>query len=141
MAPQLGDALANAALSARERRVLDRFVVGLRDALGDDLRAVWLYGSRARGEADPAEADPDRRSDVDLMVIVEGGKRRHRDRVHELVSRAAVEEGDTPPWYSVIVEDPEWLRGRREIRSFFVGEVDRDKIVLAGSALEGGEAP
>lgn len=32
---------------------------------------VWLYGSRARGEADPTETDFDRRSDIDLMVIVD----------------------------------------------------------------------
>ena len=37
------------------------------------------------------------------------------------------------------VYDPQWLRGRREIESFFIGEVDRDKIVLAGNALEGDE--
>jgi hypothetical protein len=33
----------------------------------------------------------------------------------------------------------ERLRDRRRIRSFFIQEVDRDKIVLAGSALEGDE--
>jgi predicted nucleotidyltransferase len=48
-----------------------RLVARLREELGDDLLAVWLYGSRARGEADPSETDPDRRSDVDLMAIVD----------------------------------------------------------------------
>jgi predicted nucleotidyltransferase len=137
----LDKAADGASLSERERRVLERLIAMLRDELGGDLRAVWLYGSRARGEADPEEADPDRRSDIDLMVIAEGGKRRHGARVHQLAGGAAAREGDTPAWYSVIVEDPEWLRGRREIESFFVREVDRDKIVLAGGALEKGEAP
>jgi predicted nucleotidyltransferase len=139
MAMRFDDPLAAAALSERERRVLRRFVGLLRAELGDDLLAVWLYGSRARGEADPTETDPDRRSDVDLMVLAGGGKRRYGAKAHELVERASVEEGDTPAWYSIIVEGPEWLRDRREIRSFFVGEVDRDKIVLAGSALDEGE--
>jgi hypothetical protein len=39
-------------------------------------------------------------------------------------------------WYSFFVETPEWLHGRRKIPSFFVAEVDRDKIVLYGSGLE-----
>lgn len=120
---------------------MSRFVAALRDALGDDLLAVWLYGSRARGEADPDETHPDRRSDVDLMIVAEGGKRRHGEKAHELAYAISVQEGDTPAWYSLTVWDPEWLRNRREIRSFFVQEVDRDKLVLAGSALEGAEAP
>jgi predicted nucleotidyltransferase len=132
------DPLDAAALNDRERRVIERLLPALRAELGEDLLAVWLFGSRARGEADPTETDPDRRSDIDLMVIAEGGKARHREKVHELVYGISVQEGDTPAWYSVIVEDPGWLRGRRQIRSFFVGEIDRDKIVLAGSGLEGG---
>lgn len=31
----------------------------------------------------------------------------------------------------------EWLIDRRRIRSFFFQEVDHDKLVLAGSDLEG----
>ena len=42
--------------------------------LGEELVAVWLYGSRARNEADPGETDPDRRSDIDLMVILNPGR-------------------------------------------------------------------
>ncbi len=30
------------------------------------------------------------------------------------------------------VFDDEWLAGRRAIQSFFMQEVDRDKVVLAG---------
>jgi len=32
--------------------------------------------------------------------------------------------------FTTVVWDPEWLRRRRAIRSFFIQEVDRDKIVL-----------
>jgi predicted nucleotidyltransferase len=41
--------LAEAALSDVERRALGGALTALRDRLGDDLVAVWLYGSRARG--------------------------------------------------------------------------------------------
>jgi predicted nucleotidyltransferase len=130
MAAQLESALDAAALSDVERRTLQRLVSVLRSELGEDLHAVWLYGSRARGERPHAE------SDVDLMVIADGGESRYGFRAHKLAHEVAGAEGSSPAWYSVYVYDPEWLRGRREIRSFFIQEVDRDKIVLFGSGLD-----
>lgn len=101
----------------------------LRDELGDDLLAVWLYGSRARGER------PHPESDVDLLVIAEGNHERSRDAALDLSAQAAEAEGESPFTFSVHTYSPERLRGRREIESFFIQEVDRDKVVLYGSAL------
>ena len=134
------DLPAGLALNAQERRVVTRLLAWLRGELGDDLLAVWLYGSRARREADPTEADPDRRSDVDLLVVVtprvdaQGFGWDLRRRLEEF----ADSEGDSPVWYSPLVYDGDRLRERRRIRSFFVQEVDRDKVVLHGDSLEGG---
>jgi predicted nucleotidyltransferase len=141
MATRLDDPLATATLSDPERRTAQRLVDALKDALGDDLLAVWLYGSRARGEANVEETDPDRRSDIDLMVIVDPSRDASSFswEVIPLVNEAADAEGDSPVWYSVLVWDIDRLRDRRDIRSFFVQEVDRDKIVLHGSALEDNE--
>lgn len=130
MATEIADVLAPATLSALERRVVARLVDRLRQELGSDLHAIWLYGSRARGER------PHPESDVDLLVIADGGDQRYGVRSIELVNEATAAEGASPAWYSVLVGAPEWLRGRREIRSFFIGEVDRDKLVLYGSGLE-----
>ena len=90
MASQLLDALAAAALNDTERRVVKRIVGLLESELGDGLLAVWLYGSRARGEADPTETHHDRRSDIDMLAIVDpstgwstrrpGGAAGHRGR-------------------------------------------------------------
>lgn len=129
------EALAAAALSDSERRTVERIVGSLQNELADDLRAIWLYGSRARGDAAIDETDPDLRSDIDLMVIADGGKRRYDAKVQELAYRTAVEAGESPVWYSVFVFDPEWLQGRREINSFFIQNVDRDKLLLAGDTL------
>jgi predicted nucleotidyltransferase len=126
---QLESALATATLSLPERRTVERFVAALEGQLGEDLQAVWLYGSRARGE--PAHPD----SDVDILVIADGGHERHSRRAMDLSADAAYAEDESPFTYSVHVHDPEWLRGRREIESFFIAEVDRDKLVLAGSGL------
>lgn len=81
--------------------MIERIVSDLQEMLGDDLLAVWLYGSRTRGEADPTETDIDRRSDVDMLVVVAT-----RDAasvswdVLPLVEKAADVEGDSPVYYS-----------------------------------------
>lgn len=117
--------LAQAVLSPVERRVLERFVEELKKGLGDDLRAVWLYGSRARSERTHEE------SDVDLIVLTRAGDA-DRKRVQEILYQVAEEEGGNGPFFSARVRDQAWLEGRREIQSFFIQEVDRDKIVLYG---------
>jgi len=138
MAVELDSALAGAALARSERRVVERLLGRLQGELGGDLRAVWLYGSRARGEADPSETDPDRRSDVDLLAIVEPSRdaREVARWALPMVEEEADAVGDSPVYYSLRIVDIEWLRERREIRSFFIQEVDRDKLVLYGDALE-----
>jgi predicted nucleotidyltransferase len=138
VATQLDNALVGAQLTERERRVVERLLSRLRSELGPGLLAVWLYGSRARGEADVEETDPDRRSDVDLMVVVDPSRDANELSwaLIPLVNEAADAEGDSPVYYSVLVWSIDRLRDRRDIRSFFVQEVDRDKIVLHGSALE-----
>lgn len=121
--------LSAAQLTESERRTVERFASRLHGELGNDLRALWLYGSRARGNAHPE-------SDVDLLVIADGGRARYGRIAGDLSEEVAIAEGESPFNYSVHVHDPEWLQGRRAIDSFFIQEVDRDKIVLAGSALD-----
>jgi predicted nucleotidyltransferase len=118
--------IEQATLSEAERLALERLPEGLGEALGDDLVALWLYGSRARGE----EPGPER--DIDLMVIARGGRRRHWRRVWEVIERVAGEVGADPILFAPHVADPSWIEGRRRIRSFFIQEVDRDKVVLRG---------
>ncbi len=70
------------------------------------------------------------------MVIANGGRRRYDDKVQDLAYATAVGAGESPVWYSVLVFDPEWLKSRREIESFFIQNVDRDKLVLVGDSLD-----
>jgi predicted nucleotidyltransferase len=118
--------LAEASLSDAEHRVLERLGPALEAEFGSRLRSVWLYGSRARGEK------PHPESDVDLLVVLD---RRHwtdDDEVIRVVWGAAEAEGISPIFFSTLVYDGERIAQRREIRSFFIQEVDRDKIVLYG---------
>lgn len=119
--------LAEAALNEAERRALDEFVESLREELGEELLAVWLYGSRARGERHEE-------SDIDVLVITRDGKR-DRSRVHGLAVDAALAQPGPGIDLMPHIWDPERLQNRREIESFFIQEVDRDKIVLYGDDL------
>lgn len=122
-----GSALEGSTLSAAERDALEAVTDALAQALGESLVAIWLYGSRARGE----KPGPD--SDIDLMIVARGGRPRWWRTVWEVIERVAPEHGGDPIAFSPHVVDPSWVDGRREIDSFFIREVDRDRIVLAGS--------
>jgi predicted nucleotidyltransferase len=127
-------------LTPRERRVVARLLGWLQGELGDDLLAVWLFGSRARGGADLTEVDPDRRSDVDILVVVDSADTTAlRWKLRPRLEAIADEEGESPVWFSVMVYDTDRLRERRQIRSFFIEEVDRDKVVVLGDRLDGPE--
>lgn len=106
--------------------MIERLLGLLEAELGPHLRAVWLYGSRARGERVSDD------SDVDLLVVSTRGDADDDLRVIELAVEAAEAEGANPAGFSIKLYDPELLAQRRKIRSFFIQEVDRDKIVLAG---------
>jgi predicted nucleotidyltransferase len=117
---------ADTSLQPEESRMLERFLALLREEFGANLRAVWLYGSRARGE--PPHPD----SDVDVLVLTDGVRWSDQRRVAEIKLRAANETGANPALVVALVQSPQWVQGRRAIKDFFVDEVDRDKVVLFG---------
>lgn len=104
--------------------MIERWIARLRNEL--ELESVWLFGSRARGE------DRGEGSDVDLLVITRGDPERDRNRAWALIDEAARELGADPTVYVPHTWDRAWLENRREIESFFVQELDRDRIVLFG---------
>lgn len=134
------DLATELSLTPRERRVVARLLGWLQAEIGDDLLAAWLFGSRARGEADLTEIDPDRRSDVDLLIVVDSiDTTALRWKLRPRLEAIADEEGESPVWFSLMAYDADRLRERRQIRSFFIQEVDRDKVVLLGDRLDGPE--
>lgn len=115
-------ALADAALDEQERELLERFVAALRDEYRDDLDAVWLYGSRSRGER------PHDESDIDVLVVT--SVERSDEPLIPTLWRVLDELGNPR-----LIVDPRqrsraWVDDRRAIDSFFLRELDRDKIVL-----------
>jgi predicted nucleotidyltransferase len=116
--------LTGTSLSAQERALLERFAGDLRSQSENPLHAIWLFGSRARGET------PSEDSDVDVLVLVDDDSWDAKARIHDTLQTAARALGLQPlTWsFSVHIHTPQWLAQRREIRSFFVAEVDRDKV-------------
>lgn len=116
--------LTQATLTPAERAVLARFIVVVRERLGDDLYAMWLFGSRARGEP------VDDLSDIDLLIITEHAGWDGSGLVYEALDDAAraVALPEVAWTFSIHVQTPAWLRGRRAVASFFIAEVDRDRI-------------
>ncbi len=123
--------LTQSSLLPDEQALIELFVEELEGSLHEELHAVWLFGSRARGEP------PSEESDVDLLVLVEDASWDGRMRVRSLLDQAAAKLGlQTLTWsFSVHVHSPLWLAQRREIKSFFIAELDRDKITCAGSGV------
>jgi predicted nucleotidyltransferase len=119
--------LAQASLSTDERALLTRFASELRSE-GVEPQAIWLFGSRARGER------PEEDSDVDVLVLVEDASWESKMRVHAALQTAArALDLQALTWsFSIHINTPAWLAQRRRIHSFFIAEVDRDKIVLSG---------
>jgi predicted nucleotidyltransferase len=123
---QVVPTLVDASLAEHERRVVERLVELMRERFRGRLRLVWLYGSRARGE----RPGPD--SDIDLLAIADPGEDDDVLTAILLVDEAAKELGVPRPIVSIKVRDPSWLDDRRRIDSFFIRDVDRDKVVLYG---------
>lgn len=119
---------AQASLNTDERALLTRFAVELSREEKMEPHAVWLFGSRARGE------QPGEYSDVDVLVLVEDASWDGKMRVHAALQAAARALGlqALTLSFSIHINTPTWLQQRREIHSFFIAEVDRDKIVLSG---------
>jgi hypothetical protein len=53
-------------------------------------------------------------------------------RAYRVLLAIAGDEGVNRMRFAMQVFDEDWLTGRRTIKSFFISEVDRDKVVLAG---------
>jgi predicted nucleotidyltransferase len=88
----------------------------LKPLLGDSLTKLVLYGSRARGDADPD-------SDVDVAIIVRGSDGKVRDRILHAV--ADVELETLVPLSTIVFSEAEYLRlmaGERRIALDIEGE-------------------
>lgn len=71
-------------LSTHEQEALDIFLERLYARHGDRVRSVFLFGSKARGDAGPD-------SDLDLLVALTNDDPRLRSQVRRLAARVSLE--------------------------------------------------
>lgn len=116
--------LPTASLDAVERRALERFVGLLRNRFADDLDAVWLCGSRVRGER------PQDESELQLLVLLRRSSRSDRVTALELLWQAALAERATESYFSIRISDRASPERRRAIDEFLAREVEPDGIPL-----------
>jgi hypothetical protein len=94
-------------LDETTRWYVDRLLEGLRDAVGDRLVSLIVYGSRARGTHRVE-------SDLDVLIVIRGLPRLRAER-HALVRpiKWAIDRahrqlrGSEPPYLSYLVKTPE----------------------------------
>jgi predicted nucleotidyltransferase len=113
-------------LTVGERAVLEAFTAELDRRLGSKLHAVWLFGSAARGERRSDD------SDVDVLVVADHAGWQEANAVRSVLDEVAASIGlaDAAWSFSVHVWDFPRLERRRAIRSFFLAEVERDKVAF-----------
>jgi predicted nucleotidyltransferase len=107
-------------LTPAERAAVDELVAGARAILGDEIRDVRLFGSRARGEG---TAD----SDVDVALVVTAEGRRRRREVQDLAFDIGLRRGIA---LAPLVVDEAVLAEMRERELRFALDLEREGIPL-----------
>ena len=102
------------------REILQRLKAGLEEIYGDRLKGVYLYGSRARGDARPD-------SDVDVAVVLDDYR-----SVTEEIDRTSVLVGDLSLAASTVlsaipVREADW-RAREKL---FIRSAREDAVMVA----------
>jgi len=104
------------------RRLAEEFARRLREALGERLVRVVLFGSAARGDHEPD-------SDLDALVVVKGDAKEAEETACD-VGFKLMEESGWSRWLEHIVMGVEdYNRAAREGR-YFVNAVAREGVVL-----------
>ena len=96
----MSDMLLRPRLPVFSRDDLDRYVAHLGQRFGDRLVSIVLFGSRARGQAQPE-------SDVDLLVVIRGLPRNRWLRYEGFADLAREMSGDFAAMLALILATPE----------------------------------
>lgn len=102
--------------------IASEYAARLASRLGNNLRRVSLFGSRARGEARP-------RSDFDLMVVLRRASGEQRRAVHMLANAVELEHEYCVDLSTKITDEERFERLRHSALPFWQ-HFNRDEKVL-----------
>ena len=104
---------------APQRETLARCLAAMDSAL--PLRAVWLFGSHARGDARPD-------SDVDLCLVADGAERQLKAAQS---FRKAMWDIEGKPSFTLVPIAPQRLEEKKAIDDHFFGTVLSEGVLIA----------
>ena len=102
------------------RRALGALKEGLKSLLGTSLVKLVLFGSRARGDADPD-------SDVDVAIIVSGYDAQMKNRMLDIIAAIELEQG--VPLSTLILSTTEYVRLLERERRIAL-DIEREGVAL-----------
>jgi len=88
-------------MSVHEQPVVREFSMAVKEALGENVKKIILYGSQARGDCTSE-------SDYDFIIVVERNSKDVRDKVLDVEVRILDMHGEVVA--SLIYDDDEWQR-------------------------------
>lgn len=96
-----------AKVPAKIRRLMKEFKEGLVRIYGDKLKAVYLYGSYARGDSRPG-------SDVDVMILLKNYKNywKEQSKISQLASDVSLEYDVTVS--CIFIKEIQWETASNE---------------------------
>ena len=102
----------------RVEPVVKEFIGRIREALGDRVKEIVLFGSHARGDAH-------KNSDYDIFLVVDKRDEKVRSEVYSLVAEFHAEKDVL---FSVVIRDPEY---RKYMHNFpFGANIEAEGITL-----------
>lgn len=114
-------------MSKRIKSILEEYVKGLLEIIGDDLKRVILYGSYARGEQDKNGEV----SDIDIMILVDMPE----DKIKEIEKKVIDYSYDLDLEYDIllspIIESIENYNNRTKYMTFYKN-VEKEGVLLNG---------
>lgn len=112
------------ALTDRDRRIVQHLVKGLHEALGNWLKQVIVYGSRARGDHEPG-------SDLDVLVLVSRLDASVKQRIRE-IRYQVMWEADFHPLISMLCLEEDEFNRMVQQESSLATNIEREGYLIYG---------
>lgn len=107
-------------LTLKERKVINKSILQLKEEFGNDLILIRLYGSKVRG-------DFDKESDIDILIVAKQNRLAIKKKVFDILF-------NIDPYYEckispVILSEYDY-RKNRELQTPFVESIEKEGINL-----------